>query len=159
MNKFRLLLSATAVVLLAVASSPLRNKFLPYYFLSLTRKFNRSHFLNHRSLFSFKFEVLRPISRFISLLLVILDTIAMLNVWCIFLAFHLEELFFQGEDTVDLVVTNGTIYTSNATFPFADSMGIRGGRIVRLGNYSSLQVHYHRLSPICFFWSLTLHLS
>ncbi|XP_031383478.1 protein LONG AFTER FAR-RED 3 isoform X1 [Punica granatum] len=44
----------------------------------------------------------------------------------------------------DLVVKNATIYTSDASLPFADSMAIRSGRILRVGSYSSLQdlVHY-----------------
>ncbi|KAL7083747.1 hypothetical protein ACP275_14G181500 [Erythranthe tilingii] len=85
MNKFRLLLSATAVVLLAVASSPLRNKFRPNFFPSL------------------------------------------------------NLIWLRGEELADLVVTNGTIYTSDAAFPFADSMAVRGGRIVRIGSHSSVQ--------------------
>ncbi|GMJ14334.1 LAF3 ISOFORM 2, LONG AFTER FAR-RED 3 ISOFORM 1, LONG AFTER FAR-RED 3 [Hibiscus trionum] len=39
----------------------------------------------------------------------------------------------------DLIVKNGVIFTSDPSFPFADSMAIRDGRILRLGNYSSLQ--------------------
>ncbi|CAH9058318.1 unnamed protein product [Cuscuta europaea] len=39
----------------------------------------------------------------------------------------------------DLVVRNATIYTSDETLPFADSMAIRGGRILRVGTYSSIQ--------------------
>ncbi|KAL6989749.1 Protein LONG AFTER FAR-RED 3 [Sarracenia purpurea var. burkii] len=39
----------------------------------------------------------------------------------------------------DLLVTNGTIYTSDASLPFADSMVVHGGRILRVGNYSSVQ--------------------
>ncbi|EYU42934.1 hypothetical protein ABFS82_14G173700 [Erythranthe guttata] len=85
MNKFRLLLSATAVVLLAAALSPLRNKFHPYFFPSL------------------------------------------------------NLIWLRGEELADLVVTNGTIYTSDAAFLFADSMAVRGGRIVRIGNRSSVQ--------------------
>ncbi|KAK6233558.1 hypothetical protein QUC31_005964 [Theobroma cacao] len=40
---------------------------------------------------------------------------------------------------VDLIVKNGVIFTSDPSFPFADSMAIRDGRILRVGNYSSLQ--------------------
>lgn len=40
----------------------------------------------------------------------------------------------------DLVVKNGVIFTSEASMPFADSMAIRNGRILRVGNYSSIQV-------------------
>ncbi|KAL3516372.1 hypothetical protein ACH5RR_023274 [Cinchona calisaya] len=39
----------------------------------------------------------------------------------------------------DLIVTNGTIFTSDDSLPFAQSMAIRNGRIIRLGNYSSIQ--------------------
>ncbi|PSS26497.1 Amidohydrolase [Actinidia chinensis var. chinensis] len=39
----------------------------------------------------------------------------------------------------DLVVSNGTIYTSDASLPLADSMAVRGGRVLRVGNYSSVQ--------------------
>ncbi|KAI4323549.1 hypothetical protein L6164_023146 [Bauhinia variegata] len=39
----------------------------------------------------------------------------------------------------DLIVTNGVIYTSNDSFPFADSMAVANGRILRVGNYSYVQ--------------------
>ncbi|VFQ61397.1 unnamed protein product [Cuscuta campestris] len=39
----------------------------------------------------------------------------------------------------DLVVRNATIYTADESLPFADSMAIRGGRILRVGTYSSIQ--------------------
>nr|GMD71912.1 putative amidohydrolase YtcJ [Ipomoea batatas] len=39
----------------------------------------------------------------------------------------------------DLVIRNATIYTSDASLPFADSMAIRAGRILRLGTYSSIK--------------------
>ncbi|KAK7813113.1 putative amidohydrolase ytcj [Quercus suber] len=39
----------------------------------------------------------------------------------------------------DLVVRNGVIYTSDESLPFADSMAIRNGRILRLGNFSFVQ--------------------
>ncbi|KAG5565119.1 hypothetical protein RHGRI_001119 [Rhododendron griersonianum] len=39
----------------------------------------------------------------------------------------------------DLFVTNGFIYTSDSSLPVADSMAIRAGRVLRVGNYSSLQ--------------------
>ncbi|XP_060179177.1 protein LONG AFTER FAR-RED 3 isoform X8 [Lycium barbarum] len=44
-----------------------------------------------------------------------------------------------SEEVADLLVTNGTIYTSDETLPFADSMAIRNGRILRVGNYSSIK--------------------
>ena len=40
----------------------------------------------------------------------------------------------------DLLVMNGTIYTSDSSLPFADSMAVRNGRILRIGDYSSVQV-------------------
>ncbi|XP_016754186.2 protein LONG AFTER FAR-RED 3 isoform X2 [Gossypium hirsutum] len=40
----------------------------------------------------------------------------------------------------DLIVKNGVIFTSDPSFPFANSMAIRDGRILRIGNYSSLQM-------------------
>ncbi|KAL4600645.1 hypothetical protein ACB092_11G213200 [Castanea dentata] len=39
----------------------------------------------------------------------------------------------------DLVVRNGVIYTSDESLPFADSMAIHNGRILRLGNFSFVQ--------------------
>ncbi|KAL1815653.1 hypothetical protein ACET3Z_018227 [Daucus carota] len=43
----------------------------------------------------------------------------------------------------DLLVMNGTIYTSDSSLPFADSMAVRNGRILEIGNYSSVQVLLH----------------
>ena len=40
----------------------------------------------------------------------------------------------------DLIVKNAVIFTSDASMPVADSMAIQNGRILRVGNYSSLQV-------------------
>ncbi|KAL2478216.1 Amidohydrolase family [Forsythia ovata] len=51
----------------------------------------------------------------------------------------LPQLSLHGGVLADLLVTNGTIYTSNVTLPFADAMAIRNGRIFRIGNYSSMQ--------------------
>ncbi|CAA7060402.1 unnamed protein product [Microthlaspi erraticum] len=39
----------------------------------------------------------------------------------------------------DLLVRNGTIFTSDTTLPFADSMAIRNGRILKVGNFSTLK--------------------
>ncbi|KAK9912780.1 hypothetical protein M0R45_036622 [Rubus argutus] len=39
----------------------------------------------------------------------------------------------------DLVVKNAKIYTIDESLPFADSMAVRNGRILRIGNYSSMQ--------------------
>ncbi|KAJ9565611.1 hypothetical protein OSB04_001577, partial [Centaurea solstitialis] len=45
----------------------------------------------------------------------------------------------SGGIGADLLVRNGTIYTSDSSLPFADSMAIRDGRIIRIGNYSFVQ--------------------
>lgn len=42
-------------------------------------------------------------------------------------------------EEADLIVANGTIFTSDDSLLFADSMAIRKGRVIRVGNYSSLQ--------------------
>lgn len=61
----------------------------------------------------------------------------------------LYNIFFPNwewsRQVADLLVTNGTIYTSDSSLPFADSMAVRNARILRIGNYSSLQalVGYH----------------
>ncbi|XP_010269387.1 PREDICTED: uncharacterized protein LOC104606051 isoform X2 [Nelumbo nucifera] len=39
----------------------------------------------------------------------------------------------------DLVVTNAVIYTSDSSLPYAEAMAVRNGRILRVGNYSSVQ--------------------
>ncbi|CAK9171044.1 unnamed protein product [Ilex paraguariensis] len=51
----------------------------------------------------------------------------------------------------DLLVTNGTIYTSDDSLPFADSMAILNGRVLRVGNYSSLKVIIFNLLFILLF--------
>ncbi|GAB2217722.1 hypothetical protein Droror1_Dr00000930 [Drosera rotundifolia] len=43
-----------------------------------------------------------------------------------------------GGFVADLLVTNGVIYTVDPEMPFADSMAIRNGRVLRIGSYSSL---------------------
>ncbi|KAH9618689.1 hypothetical protein KSS87_020698 [Heliosperma pusillum] len=40
----------------------------------------------------------------------------------------------------ELLVTNAFIYTSDPSFPFADSMAIRDSHILSIGNFSSLQM-------------------
>ncbi|KAL7593708.1 protein LONG AFTER FAR-RED 3 [Lactuca sativa] len=47
-----------------------------------------------------------------------------------------KSSFSSGIADADLLVTNGTIYTSDSSLPFANSMAIRDGRIIRIGNYS-----------------------
>lgn len=39
----------------------------------------------------------------------------------------------------DLIVTNGVIFTGDDSLLFADSMAIKSGRIVSVGNYSAVQ--------------------
>ncbi|KAJ0245808.1 Protein LONG AFTER FAR-RED 3 [Hirschfeldia incana] len=39
----------------------------------------------------------------------------------------------------DLLVTNGTIFTSDASSPFADSMAIRNGRVLKVGSFTTLK--------------------
>uniref|UniRef100_A0A1D1YF34 Putative amidohydrolase ytcJ n=1 Tax=Anthurium amnicola TaxID=1678845 RepID=A0A1D1YF34_9ARAE len=39
----------------------------------------------------------------------------------------------------DLLVWNGTIFTSDPSLPFAEAMAVARGKILRVGNYSSLQ--------------------
>uniref|UniRef100_A0A2P2KGP9 Uncharacterized protein LOC101501162 isoform X5 n=1 Tax=Rhizophora mucronata TaxID=61149 RepID=A0A2P2KGP9_RHIMU len=43
------------------------------------------------------------------------------------------------EVKADLIIKNGVIFTSDASLPFADSMAVAGGWILRVGNYSSVQ--------------------
>lgn len=45
----------------------------------------------------------------------------------------------QSTDTADLLVANAFIYTSDPSLPYADSMAVKDGRIVRVGNYSFVQ--------------------
>ncbi|XP_024023487.1 uncharacterized protein LOC21407815 [Morus notabilis] len=46
---------------------------------------------------------------------------------------------FNWKTTADLVVRNAIVYTSNDSLPFVDSIAVHHGRILRLGNYSSLK--------------------
>ncbi|RVW22263.1 hypothetical protein CK203_099397 [Vitis vinifera] len=48
------------------------------------------------------------------------------------------SLSLQSSPVADLVVRNALIYTSDAALPFADSMAVSNGRILRVGNYSSV---------------------
>ncbi|PWA86647.1 amidohydrolase family [Artemisia annua] len=52
------------------------------------------------------------------------------------LSLHINTNYNVPTIGADLLVTNGTIYTSNSSLAFADSMAIRDGRILRIGNYS-----------------------
>ncbi|KAL8192271.1 hypothetical protein R6Q57_027938 [Mikania cordata] len=49
------------------------------------------------------------------------------------------SLSSSSKIAADLLVTNGTIYTSDSSLLFADSMAVRDGRIFRIGNYSFVQ--------------------
>ncbi|XP_056164821.1 protein LONG AFTER FAR-RED 3 isoform X2 [Syzygium oleosum] len=51
--------------------------------------------------------------------------------------------FTRSSPVADLIVWNGTIYTSDESLPFADSMAVRSGRILRVGSYSSLKELVH----------------
>ncbi|XP_048134393.1 protein LONG AFTER FAR-RED 3 isoform X4 [Rhodamnia argentea] len=51
--------------------------------------------------------------------------------------------FTRSSPVADLIVWNGTIYTSDASLLFADSMAIRSGRVLRVGSYSSLKELVH----------------
>ncbi|XP_050234493.1 protein LONG AFTER FAR-RED 3 isoform X2 [Mercurialis annua] len=43
------------------------------------------------------------------------------------------------ESAADLIMTNGVIFTADDSLPFGDAMAVQKGRILRVGNYSSLQ--------------------
>ncbi|XP_072982677.1 protein LONG AFTER FAR-RED 3 [Typha latifolia] len=45
----------------------------------------------------------------------------------------------RGSLSADLLVMNATIYTSDPSLPFAEAMAVRDGRILRVGNYSSMK--------------------
>ncbi|KAF4389122.1 hypothetical protein F8388_026851 [Cannabis sativa] len=47
--------------------------------------------------------------------------------------------FSKSQWTADFILTNALIFTSDDTIPFADSMAIRRGTLLRVGNYSSLK--------------------
>ncbi|GKU98290.1 hypothetical protein SLEP1_g11312 [Rubroshorea leprosula] len=53
--------------------------------------------------------------------------------------YWLKSLLPSSKLAADLIVRNGVIFTSDPSLPFADSMAIRAGRILSIGNYSSLQ--------------------
>ncbi|KAK4746232.1 hypothetical protein SAY87_012544 [Trapa incisa] len=82
------------------------------------------------------------ISAFIVLLLAILPfTVLNTSFWSI-----VRSLlpFAPLSPLADLLVKNATIYTSDDSLLYADSMAIRSGRILRVGSYANLQdlVHY-----------------
>ncbi|KAK6933977.1 Amidohydrolase 3 [Dillenia turbinata] len=47
--------------------------------------------------------------------------------------------FSSSSVVADFVVMNGFIFTSDPSLPFADSMAVRDGRVLRVGKFSSLQ--------------------
>ncbi|KAF3434288.1 hypothetical protein FNV43_RR25391 [Rhamnella rubrinervis] len=53
-----------------------------------------------------------------------------------FMPFNFEGWLSWRAPTADLVLRNAVIYTSDDSLPFADSLAVRNGRILRLGNYS-----------------------
>lgn len=46
----------------------------------------------------------------------------------------------------DLIIRNGVIYTSDDSLPFAHSMAVANGRVLRIGNHSFVQVHFTSLA-------------
>lgn len=42
----------------------------------------------------------------------------------------------------DLIIRNGVIYTSDDSLPFANSMAVANGKVLRIGNNSFVQVHF-----------------
>ncbi|XP_027343875.1 protein LONG AFTER FAR-RED 3-like [Abrus precatorius] len=50
-----------------------------------------------------------------------------------------NPLSLSYTQVADLILTNGVIYTSEDTLPFAHSMAVANGRVLRLGNYSFVQ--------------------
>ena len=46
----------------------------------------------------------------------------------------------MSQPVADLVLRNGVIYTSDDSLPFADSMAVANGRVLRVGNRSFFQV-------------------
>jgi len=57
----------------------------------------------------------------------------------------------------DLIIRNGVIYTSDDSLPFAQSMAVANGRVLRIGNNSFVQVHFislFLLNKYCmWFWT------
>ncbi|KAJ3693084.1 hypothetical protein LUZ60_012179 [Juncus effusus] len=45
----------------------------------------------------------------------------------------------KGRLVAETVILNATIYTSDDSFPFAESMAIKDGRILKIGDYSSIK--------------------
>ncbi|KAK8943068.1 hypothetical protein KSP39_PZI008980 [Platanthera zijinensis] len=50
-----------------------------------------------------------------------------------------KHLGWVRDSAADLVLRNATIYTSDASIPFAEAMAVRNGRILRVGSDASVQ--------------------
>ncbi|KAL5994643.1 hypothetical protein ACLOJK_024696 [Asimina triloba] len=75
-------------------------------------------------------------------------------------AFHSQRsllLKVSSDAVADLVVTNGIIYTADSSLPFAEAMAIRSGRIIRVGNRSSVQVRSFAAVSVVVSWELVSH--
>lgn len=46
----------------------------------------------------------------------------------------------MSHPVADLVLRNGVIYTSDDSLPFAESMAVANGRVLRVGNHSFVKV-------------------
>lgn len=57
----------------------------------------------------------------------------------------LKSLIPPVRVVADLLVRNGTIFTSDTSLPFSDSMAIRNGRILKVGSFSTLKVLHFTL--------------
>ncbi|KAG2668886.1 hypothetical protein I3760_14G009900 [Carya illinoinensis] len=58
----------------------------------------------------------------------------------------------------DLVLRNAVIFTSDESLPFADSMAVRNGRILRIGNYSFVKVLHYQHHEVAGYGTKHLHL-
>ncbi|XP_078442800.1 amidohydrolase family [Wolffia australiana] len=56
-----------------------------------------------------------------------------------FLLLHHSDIARRSSSPADLLVWNGSIFTSDPSFPFPEAMAVRGGKILGLGSYSSLE--------------------
>jgi hypothetical protein len=119
------LLSALIVVVLAIVSLPLLNP---------TCKFllPQSLLFHYIKLYMFK--------SFDFFFFVFSDWLTLKSWWWI-----PSSTSSSSSVIADLVVRNAVIYTSDESLPFADSMAVLNGRILRLGNFSFVQVLLHFL--------------
>lgn len=77
------------------------------------------------------------------------------NAHSLSMPFNFAGWFSWRPPTADLVLRNAVIYTSNDSLPFADSMAVRNGRILRLGNYSYVKVGHFLSLFLCFLFGST----